>query len=228
MCMTQRVLYLLIRRLQNKSDKYLHALTIIEYIQKLLAVCNSVPKKDNKAICKLLQSALIKGILLLSHRPAKSASEARQSQAQMQVGQRMAWEQLWGEGFGSADWWEIQHELAVCTYSPEKPTISWVASREVWQQVKGGDSAPLLCSCETPPGVLCPILEPPTQKDVEPLEQVLRRAMKMIRGLKHLPCEDRLRELGLFSLKKRRLQGDFIAAFEYLKGPTGKLGRDFL
>ena len=60
------------------------------------------------------------------------------------------------------------------------------------------------------------------KKETELLEWVQRRAVKMIREVEHLSYTDRLRKPGLFSLKKRWLQRNFIAAFLYMKGAYRK------
>jgi len=65
---------------------------------------------------------------------------------------------------------------------------------------------------------------PQHRKHMDVLEWVQRKATKMIRGLEYLSYEDRLRELELFGLEKRRLSADLIASFQDLKGAYRKDG----
>jgi len=112
----------------------------------------------------------------------------------------------------------------MCACNPEGQLYPGLHQEKGGQQVEGGDSAPLLCSGETPLGALHPALEPSAQEKHGPVGAGPEEATKMIRGLEYLSYEERLRELGLFRVEKRRLQGNLTVAFQYLQRAYKKDG----
>jgi len=103
-------------------------------------------------------------------------------------------------------------------YSPAGQPCLGLHPQYCGQKGQGGDSAPLPHSAETLPGVLRPALEPSAQDRAGAVGVGPEEAPAMIRGLEPLCWEERLGELGLLSLRRRRLQGDLTVACQGFKG----------
>jgi len=94
------------------------------------------------------------------------------------------------------------------SWLPRRPVGSWGALRRVWPAGRREVLLPLYSALVRPHLEYCvQFWAPQFRKDEELLERVQSRATKVMRGLEHLSYEERLRELGLFSLKNRRREG---------------------
>jgi len=122
---------------------------------------------------------------------------------------------------GNTGEWQAEHKPAMCPCSTQSQPYPELHPKNCGQQGEGGDPVPLLCAGETSPRVLHPDGQSSVQDRCGPV------GAHPGEGHKNDPRDGiPLRELRLFILKKKRLQGDPRAAFQYLKGAVRKKGTD--
>ena len=122
-------------------------------------------------------------------------------------------------------WHESRHELTMCTHSPESQSCPGLHQEKRDQQVKGGDSAPLLSSGESLPGVLRPALEPPAQERHGPVGEGPEEDCKNGQMAGTPLLWEQAERVGAVQPGEEKASRDLTVAFQYIKEPYKKNGK---